>query len=146
MCNKGNGKYISYNDQSQLNQLDMNYMPNQAKALVFPRSLYSSDPEARVMWKQNYICSVPRDSSVSYLYPNERQIHPDYQSWFSYTTSPQNPGYGGGIHPGKYNVALDCIFDPQPMGTAPERLYPKIVYNSEPPNPAAVKFPFARYG
>jgi hypothetical protein len=145
-CSIGNGKYVSYNDKEQLNMLDMNYIPNQAETLVFPRSLYSGDLNSRVMPAKPYACSVPRDSEVMYLYPNERKSHPDFNSHFSYTTSPYNSGYGGGIMPGKYDVALTCMFDQQPANMAPSHLYPQITYNSEPPRPAYVKFPFATFG
>lgn len=138
MCDKRRGKYINYKDPEQVNNLNQNVMPNDKKISTFEKGLYPSHLDARVMWDPYFLCSVPRDTTINYIYPNERQNHPDHFSRFAYADCPN--GYCFGPIIGKYNTGVTCSADVQPQGLAPSRLYPTNTYESQ-DDPAYVHKP-----
>ena len=139
MCDRRRGgKYVQYKDAEQVNMLNQNFMPNDQKLTTFPKNIYPNDLDSRVMWNPYFACSVPRDTSINYIYPNEVQSHPDHYSRFGYANCPN--GYCFGPIIGKYNEGITCSADPQPENMAPENLYPEQTYQSQ-NNPAYLNNP-----
>lgn len=117
----GYNGYINIRDPSQVASLNQNdYIPS--KSLIFPRQLYNTDAESKVMWQAPFLCSVPRDVDYSFIYPNEKQELPDYSSRFAYARNPN--GYGYGTPSIGYNEPLTCSAADEPANMAPDKYYP----------------------
>jgi hypothetical protein len=63
-----------------------------------------------------------RNPELNYIYPVEKQHHPDYSSKFSYNQC--CPIWCSGHWPGRYNATAACATqDLLPRGMAPDRFY-----------------------
>ena len=111
--------YIQYNNEQEVNDLDVNYTTfNDLNANAYTRGFYSDV----VLPQAPYICSRWRDINKSYVMDIERTNHPDHTSRFSYVRGSYYP-YVSGHFPGKFIEPPMCSRDIIPEGMAPQRFY-----------------------
>lgn len=119
--NRGNNKYIQYNDPGDVNSINLNnwYRPDDPRVQIGTgRILFAVEPRV----PSNYACNNDKDIELSYILGVDRDNHPSHTSHFGYGRCPN--GYCFGHIPGKYVLptAVGCN-NVQPPNMAPKRFY-----------------------
>lgn len=115
-------RYVFYNNEDDVNNLDMNWWIGNEKIASQGFSGMQHLYEKNSNYGVPFICSKNRNKNVHYIMGVERDEHPDHSSRFGYARFPN--GYGVGVwSAGFYNTPPDCACDPMPEDMAPERFY-----------------------